>query len=201
MNQITRIVPETTQAAEGLPRRRWTLAEIEQLSEMGVFGGNDERPRERFELIGGEIVPMAAKGAWHESLKKDLNRYWVRRLPDDIDMAPETTVRTPPDGFLEPDFIFWPGAIPLTALNFQVSLLVVEIADSSLLFDTKRKAPLYAGFGVREYWVIDARRRRTTIHRDLADGAYRTVTTHAPTDILVPALVPALAVRLADLPT
>lgn len=43
----------TTQAAERLLRRRWTVAEIEGLVQAGII---DED--ERFELIGGEIVPM-----------------------------------------------------------------------------------------------------------------------------------------------
>lgn len=62
MNQHLSPSPDTTQPAEGLPRRRWTLAEIEALTEQGVFGGTD-RPRERFELIGGEIVPTSPKAA------------------------------------------------------------------------------------------------------------------------------------------
>jgi hypothetical protein len=43
----------TTRAAEGLPRWRWTVAEIETIAMAGYF--HDE---ERFELLGGEIVPI-----------------------------------------------------------------------------------------------------------------------------------------------
>src|SRR6516165_10821840 len=43
----------TTTAAEGLPRRRFTVEEIEQITAAGIFLED-----ERFELIGGEIVPM-----------------------------------------------------------------------------------------------------------------------------------------------
>ncbi len=47
-------LPATTQAAEGLLRRRWSLAEIEEMVRLGI------RPEdERFELIGGEVVPVA----------------------------------------------------------------------------------------------------------------------------------------------
>ena len=54
-------LPFTTQAAEGLVRRRWTVAEIEAMVQAGIIGEH-----ERFELIGGEIVPMNAKGIHHE---------------------------------------------------------------------------------------------------------------------------------------
>ena len=57
----------TTQAAEGLTRRRWTVAEIEAMTRAGIL---DED--ERFELIGGEIVPMSSKGIQHETLKNRL---------------------------------------------------------------------------------------------------------------------------------
>ena len=52
MNQHPRrsdLVP-TTQAADGLPRRRWTTAELERMVAAGILD-----PNERFELIGGEI--------------------------------------------------------------------------------------------------------------------------------------------------
>src|SRR5262245_19150488 len=63
--------PATTQAAEGLPRRRWSVAEIEAMVAGGIILED-----ERFELIGGEAVPMAPKGHRHELVKKALQQYW-----------------------------------------------------------------------------------------------------------------------------
>ena len=59
---------KTTQAAEGLPRLRFTVAEVEA---MVVAGLMDED--ERVELIGGELVPMLPKSIGHEVLKTKLN--------------------------------------------------------------------------------------------------------------------------------
>jgi hypothetical protein len=50
--------PLTTRAAEGLERRRFSVAEIEAMVQAGVIEED-----ERFELIGGEVVPMSPKGA------------------------------------------------------------------------------------------------------------------------------------------
>ena len=58
MNRL--VAPSTTTAAEGLPRRRFTVAEIEAMTAAGIL---DED--ERIELIGGEIVPMLPKGNRH----------------------------------------------------------------------------------------------------------------------------------------
>ena len=59
MNEMFRrpSLPLTTQAAEGLVRRRWTVAEIEAMVAAGILGEH-----ERFELIGGEVVPMSPRG-------------------------------------------------------------------------------------------------------------------------------------------
>ena len=70
-----------------MPRRKWTVADIERMQEAGIIGWD-----ERFELIGGEIVPMASKGAQHETVKKELVKFWARSLPSDLDMLTATTL-------------------------------------------------------------------------------------------------------------
>ena len=77
--------------------------------------------------------------------------------------------------------------------------LVVEVSNSSLSRDLKLKAPMYARFGVREYWVIDANTHDTHIHRQPSPEGYSTITITTKSETLTPSLVPALAVRLADL--
>ncbi len=79
---------KTTQAAERLPRRRFTVADIEAMVAAGLM---DED--ERVELIGGELVPMPAKGYHHEVLKTKLIIEWARRLPEGVLFTPETTFR------------------------------------------------------------------------------------------------------------
>jgi Uma2 family endonuclease len=126
----------TTMAAEGLPRRRFTVAELEQMTAAGIL---DED--ERIELIGGEIVPMSPKGNQHEVLKIALNLYWARRLPEDLHFATETTFRLTPDTYLEPDFVFYPKAAGIAGLSATTARLVVEIADTSLGYDLGRSTP------------------------------------------------------------
>lgn len=185
---------KTTMAAEGLPRRRFTVAEIEQMTALGIF---DED--ERIELIGGEIVPMAAKGNQHEMLKTALMLFWARRLPHDLLFATETTFRLAADTYLEPDFVFFPKAAGIPGLAAANAVLVVEIADSSLGYDLGRKAGLWAGFGIPELWVFDAIRLATHVHRDPTPDGYRAVAEQPTERRLVPAAVPALAVTLGEL--
>jgi Uma2 family endonuclease len=191
---MNRMVTPTTTAAEGLPRRRFTVAELEQMTAAGILHED-----ERIELIGGEIVPMAAKGNQHEVLKTALNIYWARRLPADLLFTSETTFRLSMDTYLEPDFIFYPKAGGWKGLSAATAKLVVEIADTSLSYDLGRKAGLYAGFGVAELWVINAVTREARIHREPTPTGYRSVVDFPPGQRLVPELAPALAVVLAEL--
>ena len=186
---------QVTTAAEGLPRRRFTVAEVEAMVSAGVM---DED--ERVELIGGELVPMSPKGNHHEVVKTALLRRWFRLAPDDVELTPETTFRLSEDTYLEPDVVIYARATGLKGLTGTNVLLVVEIADSSLRYDMGRKAALYAAFGVRELWVVDAVNLTTRIFRDPAADGYHDTRDFAATELLTPVFAPAaFARRLGEL--
>jgi Uma2 family endonuclease len=56
-----------TTAVEGFPRRAFMVEDISRMIEAGIIGGD-----EKFELIQGEIVTMAARGIVHERIKSAL---------------------------------------------------------------------------------------------------------------------------------
>ena len=184
-----------TSAAEGLPRRRFTVAEVEAMVEAGVMEED-----ERVELIGGELVPMSPKGNHHEVLKAALLKRWCRAAPDEFGLVPETTFRLSEDTYLEPDVVIYHRASGIPGLKADNVLLVVEIADSSLRYDVGRKAALYASFGIRELWVIDAVRLTTRVFREPSADGYRDARDFAASDRLVPLVAPeAFALRLEEL--
>jgi Uma2 family endonuclease len=184
-----------TSAAEGLPRRRFTVAEVEAMVAAGVMEED-----ERVELIGGELVPMSPKGIQHEVVKRALLDWWIRARPEEVRLAPETTFRLSEDTYLEPDVVIYPHASGLRGLTGANVLLVVEIADSSLRYDIGRKAALYASFGIRELWVIDAVRLTTRVFREPASDGYRNARDVGPTDRLTPLIAPeAFALKLDEL--
>lgn len=186
--------PDTTQAAEGIPRRPWTRAEIEAMVAAGII---DED--ERFELIGGEVVPMSPKGARHEVVKAELNEHFIRTLPAALRVMPETTLWLDEITFVEPDFCIWPRAIPPVSQRGHDVLLAVEIADTSLRYDLGRKTAIYAAYGVPEVWVIDARRLVTRVQRGLGAEGYREVFEAGPGETLSPLRVPGIATSLLSL--
>lgn len=182
-----------THAAEGLERRAFTVSDVIRMVETGVLGRD-----ERFELIGGEIVPMSPKGIRHERLKVWLNTRIVKALPDTVELAPETTFYLADDTFIEPDFVLYPAKAGLENLSANTALLAIEIADSSLQYDLGRKAALYAEFGIGEMWVIDVNTMRATIHRDPEGGRYRAIEAHERGTPLRPQAIAGLSVNLGD---
>ena len=159
--------PETTQAAEGMPRRPWTRAEIEAMVAAGII---DED--ERFELIGGEVVPMSPKGARHELVKIELNAHLQKIAPPGLWIGQETTLWLDGISFVEPDFCIWPRAIAPGDQRGHDVLLAIEIADTSLAYDRGRKLGIYAAFSVAEVWVIEANTLVTYIYRSLGAEGY-----------------------------
>lgn len=192
---MTPAAAKVTTAAEGLPRRRFTVAEVEAMVAAGVMEED-----ERLELIGGELVPMSPKGNRHEVVKVALLRRWYRIAPDDLDLAPQTTFRLSEDTYLEPDVVIYPRATGLAGLTSANALLVMEIADSSLRYDMGRKAALYASFGIRELWVVDAVALTARIFRGPSAGGYSEAHNVSAGDRIVPLFAPdAFALRLDEL--
>jgi Uma2 family endonuclease len=183
-----------TQAAEGLPRRRFTVAELEAMVAAGIL---DED--ERIELIGGEVVPMSPKGDHHEIVKRALTIHWARRLPERFTFATETTFRLTPGTYIEPDYVFWDNDAGIRGLKPGIAHFAVEIADSSYAYDTGRKAGIYASFGIPELWVIHAVRLETRVFRKPSPEGYLEIADHGAGAELIPAFAPELAVTLSAL--
>ena len=195
MNRIF-IPPQrtTTQAADGLPRWRWTVAEIEKMSADGYFHED-----ERFKLVGGEIVPMSPKGRRHEIIRGELAFRFTRLAPDSVFVIAEPQFNLTDDTYLMPDILAHPAAIKTPDVRGGDALLVVEVADTSLRYDLNTKTPIYAAHGVREYWVINAATLATMVHTAPSGQAYGFVQEVAPGATLAPSLVPAFAVSLGTL--
>lgn len=170
-----------TTAAEGLDRRAFTVKDVLRMVESGVLGRD-----ERFELIGGEIVPMSPKGLTHEMLRQWLNERLVKDLPDHAQTAAMTTFYLSDDTFIEPDFVVYPRDSGLQNLSPETCGLAIEVADSSLAYDLGRKARLYAEFGIGELWVFNVKASKVTVHRAPVDGVYQAISEHGFDQTLTP---------------
>lgn len=181
--------------SRGAAAAKLTSAEVLELWAAGVLP--DDEP---FELIDGEIVPMAAaKLNPHEHVKALLNRWFVKRLSDDFILSPEPWFQLDEHNACEPDLLIYPESLlPLELTGPTVSLLI-EVADTSLLYDRREKARRYSHYGVRDYWVIDTTRKQTWVHRQPSPEGYREIFAVRRGGPLTPLQFPALTLRLDDL--
>ncbi len=139
MNEITHPTRgrPTTQAAEGLPRWRWTTAELVRLTQLGAFTAED-----RFELIGGEIVPMSPVGRRHEVLASLIEDYLRPLAPPAIRVRTERQLNLTDDTYAKPDlFVHHAGVLPPDVRGDTV-LLVIKVADTSRLRHEHKGRPL-----------------------------------------------------------
>jgi Uma2 family endonuclease len=99
----------------------------------------------------------------------------------------------------KPDFAVIAGAARGSSCHPMTADLVVEVADSSLAFDTNEKRLLYARSAIREYWVVDVNGRRLLVYRDPQSGDYAGQQVLGPADAVSTLAAPAASVRVADL--
>jgi Uma2 family endonuclease len=190
----------TTTAAEGLPRRVFTVDDISRMMDAGIIHED-----ERFELVEGEIVMMASKGIAHELIKSAMNIAVVRALPDHLTIGVEVTLRLSDILMLEPDIAVFPKELLTRASTGFAHLepgeaqLVIEVAVTSLAYDRGLKARLYARHGVRELWVIDANERTTWVHAGASGEGWASIVKRGPQDVLTTAALPGFSMRLREI--
>ena len=155
-----------TRAADGFERRAFTFDDVKRMIDAGILDEDD-----RFELIEGEIVWMQAKNFPHERIKLALNRALSRALPDNLQLGVETTAYLASITFVDPDLTIFP-MMNTEEVRGPDILLAIEVADTSLAKDLKLKAGVYAKYGVRELWVIDARKLVTHVFRPPVEGVW-----------------------------
>ena len=189
-----------TRAADGLPRRAFTVHDIRRMVEAGIIAED-----EPFELIDGDLVMMAAKGYAHELIKGALAVEIARALPDDMTMGPEMTIQFADATLLEPDLaVFKRIARIRSDANFTYIapgglMLAIEVAASSLTYDKGLKARLYARHGVHEFWVIDANERVTWVHTGPTGETWSSIVEHGPDEALTTPALPNFSIRHSEI--
>lgn len=162
------------------PRKH--LLSVDDYHTMAQAGIFPERPR--VELINGEIFDMAPIGPAHGSVVKQLNKRFTTAIKDEAIVSVQDSIRLGDLSQPEPDLCvlknhknFYADAIP----QAQDVLLLVEVAHSSLDFDSKTKARLYAAHGIMEYWLVDVVNRQLLIFKEpQKDGFGKVLTLRTP---------------------
>lgn len=132
--------------------RKLTVAEYRRMGEVGIL---DED--ERVELVDGAIVHMSPIGRPHRARHAYLVEYLIGALGGRARVAGHYSLALGNFNELEPDFLVLPSALELDLRDPEPHEVyaVIELADSSLHYDTRFKRDLYARFAIAEYLVVD----------------------------------------------
>src|SRR6266478_9297232 len=131
--------------------RRWTRPEYERLIEVGVF-----RPGEPVELLGGELIVSEPQGSAHytaiglveDALRAALGPGWLVRSQGPIELDDESEP--------EPNIAVMRGdRRSYSHRHPSRPALVLEVAESSLVFDREHKGSLYARARLDDYWIVN----------------------------------------------
>jgi Uma2 family endonuclease len=199
MSIVDRPFPESAAPPAGLPQAPITLAMFDRMIAAGVFDAAEAHP---VELIGGELHMMSPIGDRHADAVDWLVR-WSMQAVDQTKLL--VRVQNPlsipgSESAPQPD-IAWVTLrryADRRPLPEEVSLLI-EVADTSLEFDTTAKASLYAAAGIADYWVIDLVSRAVIVFREPRSGGYESRSTHRGDQLVRPLAQPEAALSPAEL--
>ena len=168
--------------------RPFTVDEYYRMAEAGILGEDD-----RVELLDGEIVQMSPVGVPHSACVDLLTHALeaVRRHAATIRI--QSPVRLGEYSEPEPDVAVLRGEPRDYARRHPGpadTLLVVEVADTSLLYDRRRKVPAYARAGVPEAWLVDLPGGRVHVFRGPGADGYESATVLAATYVLTIEAIP-----------
>ena len=185
--------------SNGEPRTlQWTRAEYHRLADEGFFRN------QRVQLIEGSIIEMSPQKNTHSisllltcDLMRELfgsTRTVRYQLPLKLSEASEP----------EPDVAIVVGKPRDWTDHPTTADLVIEISDSTLKFDLKDKAALYAQALIPEYWVVDLVNQQLIVHRQpkrlrSKPARYEEVTIHEADAVVKPLAKPKASVKVADL--
>jgi Uma2 family endonuclease len=185
----------------GVRQRRWSKAEYYRLGELGFFRG------ERVELIEGRIMVQSPQNPQHSShvdhiadvLRNAFGPGSRVRLQMPIDLGQTTEP--------EPDIVVVAGTSAQFLNAHPASAdLIVEVSDTTLSYDRRRKGSLYARAGIPDYWIVNLVHRRVEVYRAPVPDAnrpyghrYSSRTDLTPPATVTPLALPQTVVAVADL--
>ena len=141
----------------------------------GLFAG------QRFELIDGDLIDKMGQNPPHSHALRLLHAWLVRifgvervQMQQPVEAAPAERERSLP----EPDLSV------LAEIRDDYGkrhprgdelLLAIEVADTTVRYDTTMKRDLYARAGVPVYWVLDIPGRRLIVHQRPSAGRFEQI--------------------------
>lgn len=166
------------ESAPPQPRRlRFSVDDYHKMIKMGMI-----KDYERSEIIDGEMVPKMTIGDRHAAVVNQLNRILATTLPESILLSVQNPLRVGDFDEPEPDFVLadlskYDGKRHPTPAE---TILVIEVADTSLKQDRDTKLAMYADAGIAEAWIVNLQHNVIEVHQNPALGIYQQIKIFRP---------------------
>lgn len=165
--------------------------------------------RQRFELLEGELIPMApSPGEAHQwicgELAFHLRKFVKERQLGRVYEAPFDVVLGEPgeEQVVQPDILFVAtarrGIIHEDEIRGAPDLVVEVLSPSTAERDQGLKKKLYAKFGVQEYWIVNPKEKVVEVFV-LGQRGYERAGLYKKDEILQSPLLPGLRIALNEI--
>ncbi|HWN43848.1 MAG TPA: Uma2 family endonuclease [Thermoanaerobaculia bacterium] len=175
-------------------KKLFTVSEYHSMVETGILSEDS-----RFELIEGEIYRMAPIGSRHAGCVNHLN--YLLKGAEAI-LAPQNPAYMNEHSEPQPDIAllrwrddFYASSHP----SPEDILLLIEVADTSIEFDRRKKIPLYASSGVPDFWLVDLIKSTIEIYREPTTSGFRDIRKLRKGDRISPLAFPDLELNVSDI--
>jgi Uma2 family endonuclease len=177
-------------------RHAFTVDEWHIMGDARLFGENA-----RVELLDGDVIDMAPVGSAHNGCVIVLNSLLMEAVGPRALILVQGSVRLDYRSEPRPDV----ALLAAREDGYQRShatpadiLLLIEVADSSLVFDRGRKASYYAASGIRETWVVDLSGEQVLVMRSPSFSRYAQVLRRRHADRLDIEALPGVSFSVDD---
>lgn len=177
--------------------KKFTVYDFQRMGEAGILSEDD-----RVELLDGEIIEMTPIGSRHAACVSRLNRILNLQLGSEAIISVQNPIQLndqsepqPDIALLKPRLDFYEKAHPQP----DDILLVIEVADTSVVIDRKTKLPLYAKAGIPEVWIIDLNQQKVEIFSKPSVQGYESISSLNTSDQATPQAFTALTIPLREI--
>ncbi|MDZ8106491.1 MAG: Uma2 family endonuclease [Nostoc sp. DedQUE12a] len=154
-----------------LLRRKFTVDQYHKMVESGILTEDD-----RVQLIRGEIIEMSPIGTKHAACVKCLNKLFSNKLRDRVLIGIQDPVVLDNNSEPQPDVTLLKPRDDLYITAHpqpQDIFLLIEVADSTILYDREEKIPLYAEANIIEVWLVDINEEIVEVYQQPTAAGYQ----------------------------
>ena len=175
--------------------RLFNVDEYLDMEKAGILHEDD-----RIELMDGKIIAMSPIGDYHEFATDWINMLLASALFGLAMVRIQGSIRLHNFSAPEPDV----AVLRMRSFDdirpyFSDDIhFVIEVADSSLRYDSGPKLARYAAAGIPEVWIANLRVREVTVYADPSGSEYENVATYRAGDSISPIAFPDIVLAVDE---